>query len=311
MLTWRETQGEQPLAVICPAFPAQGRGLAAGALRFAQSPGQGLHLPTILGAQTALPLVAIGLERVRAGVEALADQLQQAVRQGANLVVVDGLADADLATLLAATGLATPGALLCGSAGLIEPLARRLAATGDYPPPLPAEPLRPPLLAVVGSGSEMSHRQLAALRAEGQIPLVELGDWAAEQSLLRQQQGALDGLVLHLPPPLPEAALEGEAARRLAVALARTATQVCADLQPGGLLVVGGDTAIHLLNELGIAQLTVVRELMPGIPLLTGVDRRGRRRQLITKAGNFGEETTLVRLFQKVQWKSTSEAGGR
>ena len=48
-----------------------------------------------------------------------------------------------------------------------------------------------------------------------------------------------------------------------------------------------------------INQLTVVCELMPGIPLLEGIDAHGIKRQIITKAGNFGDAETLVQLFQR------------
>jgi uncharacterized protein YgbK (DUF1537 family) len=67
------------------------------------------------------------------------------------------------------------------------------------------------------------------------------------------------------------------------------------------LLLVGGDTTVHLLAQLGVRQLTVVAELMPGIPLLRGQDRQGRVRQIVTKAGNFGDEQTLLQLFAHSQ----------
>ena len=81
------------------------------------------------------------------------------------------------------------------------------------------------------------------------------------------------------------------------VQLAQAAVEAIQQLQPATLLLVGGDTAVHVLERLGIQQLTVVAELMPGIPLLVGVDPAGNERLIVTKAGNFGDEWTLVRLF--------------
>ncbi len=128
MLTLLTPEGAQPCAVICPAFPAQGRGLVDGYLAHATTSAHTLHLPTILADQTARPLVAIALADVRNGVTQLAAHLAQSQQAGIELFVVDAMQDADLDILLQATQLALPHALLCGSAGLIEPLARAHAA---------------------------------------------------------------------------------------------------------------------------------------------------------------------------------------
>jgi uncharacterized protein YgbK (DUF1537 family) len=67
-------------------------------------------------------------------------------------------------------------------------------------------------------------------------------------------------------------------------------------LQPGVLLVVGGDTAYFVLRRLGFDRLAVVEELLPGIPLTYGVDRQGVERAVVLKPGNFGDEATLLTL---------------
>jgi len=53
MLAALSPQNALPCAVICPAFPAQGRGLLDGCLVYDQGSTPGLHLPTLLAAQTA------------------------------------------------------------------------------------------------------------------------------------------------------------------------------------------------------------------------------------------------------------------
>jgi uncharacterized protein YgbK (DUF1537 family) len=300
MLAVCAAQGEPPLAVICPAFPAQGRGLEQGKLVFGQQQGPALHLPTLLRAQTARPIGELPLSAVRLDPAQLAQRFAAELARGAHLVVADALTDSDLAQILEVTQRVAPHALLCGSAGLIEPLARRLVATGDFPAPTAADQtIHAPIVAVIGSGSAMAHRQLAALRTAG-VRLVNAADldrtmdWGA-------LPGAGPGVALHLPPPSAQTALEGEAARQWAIALTQAAAKLIEQMQPGTLLVTGGDTAIYLLTELGIKQLTVLCELMPGIPLLEGVDRAGQRRRIITKAGTFGDEGTLVQLFARAQ----------
>jgi len=60
----------------------------------------------------------------------------------------------------------------------------------------------------------------------------------------------------------------------------------------GGLILSGGDTALAVLRHLGFEVLEVVGEVEPGLPLLKVV---GADVKLVTKAGGFGDEWTLIR----------------
>ena len=82
------------------------------------------------------------------------------------------------------------------------------------------------------------------------------------------------------------------------------------DVDAGLLIVVGGDSAVHLLNCLGIERLDVVEELLPGIPLTAGVDGKGRQRKIVLKAGNHGDERTLDELLQLVRFTGALAKGG-
>lgn len=286
------------VAVICPAFPAQGRGLVNGRLTLARASGDTPRLVDLLAAQSGRRVVEIGLATVRAGVSALAAKLHSHVNGGAQFLVVDALNDNDLTTLVAASRLALPNALLAGSAGLIEPLARTLAqnAAGAQRAPASATKLRRPLLFVVGSGSEMAHQQLAALRAQPNLHVTTFGpDWAYAYP------DDPHGVAIHLPKPSRETVLEGQSARAMAARLAEAAAGLIADLRPQTLVVVGGDTTVELLQRLHIRRLTVLAELMAGMPLLQGVDDQGTAYQIVTKAGSFGDAGTLVALLEQAQ----------
>lgn len=294
------TPAAQPCAVISPGFPAHGRGLVDGYLVYDQAATPRVHLPTLLQQQTALPQASIGLAVVRAGVAALAAALDAGYRAGAQLLVIDALTEADLSTIYQATQQALPQALFCGSAGLMGVIAAALvAAQGETVGPALASPpaLAYPLLAVVGSGSNMAHRQLLQLQ---QVPAVDIYEVdLAQQARVRvvAGQGSHAACALHLPPPVPNAQLEGALARQYAATLGDVAHQLIQQRQPRTLLLVGGDTAVHLLQLLGIEKLEVEAELLPGMPLTTGVAAAGQHYQIILKAGNHGDEQTLVTLF--------------
>ena len=88
--------------------------------------------------------------------------------------------------------------------------------------------------------------------------------------------------------------MDGPAARQLAEQLAAAALPLIDAALPGLLVLSGGDTAISVLARLGIARLSVQRELLPGVPLTRGMDAAGRTYTIVLKAGNHGDETTLA-----------------
>ena len=283
------------VAVICPAFPAQGRGLEGGNLVYADAPAH--NLPAILRKQSQLSVGEIALATVRLGVDALADALSEGRALGQRLLVVDAMADEDLVTIVAATNASE--FLLCGSAGLVAPLAGSLGR-GIHAVSPTARIAPGPLLTVVGSGCTVAHAQVAQVAASGVMRVRMLdNDWYT-MDLIGAHSHPVGDWLLHLAPPLPEVALEGAVARAKAARLADVAFAAVAKLKPSTLLVVGGDTAYYVLRRLGIARLTVSEELLPGIALTFGTDRTGQRRAVILKPGNFGDAQTLVTLQRAV-----------
>lgn len=276
-------------ALICPAFPAQRRGLADGYLKIEPAPAQPLHLPTLLAGQSRRAVAALPLDDVRAGPSALADRLLAERQRGAELLVVDALDERDLQAVLQAALWALPDALLCGSAGLAGALAAALA--GQASPRIGQLSARAegPALLVIGSGSAMARRQIDYLRRNPLVAAVELGAGSVAD--------AAGDLLLHLPAPAPGAAMDGPAARLMAEQLAAAALPLIGAARPGLLVLSGGDTAIAVLAGMGVAQLTVVRELLPGVPLARGVDAAGQARLVVLKAGNHGDEAALADLM--------------
>ncbi len=278
-------------AVVAPAFPAQGRGLQHGLLRSAlvQSP---LHLPTMLGEQSGRAVTAIDLDVVRGGVAQLAEQLVQAA-QRSDLLVADAMTDADLHMIARATDQALPEAVLCGSAGLIGAIAADVGEHGNSRQHVADPAARRAALIVVGSGSVIAHRQIGHVQAKQQVSVIELGQELPEQ--------LGDTVVLHLPLPAAGISLDNEAARQWAMRLTELGCSLIERLQPGLLILVGGDTAGEMLARLDLAQLRVIAELLPGMPLTEGVDGQGRLQRVVLKAGNHGDDAALHMLLQRAR----------
>ena len=253
-------------ALVCPAFPAQRRGLADGYLVIDPAPAQPLHLPTLLAHQSRRVVGAIGLDDVRGGAGRLAERLLAQRARGAELLVADALDENDLQTVLDAALRALPDALLCGSAGLAGTLATHVARQSLPHSAAPALPVEGPALLVIGSGSAMAQRQIAYLRRHQLV--------AAFEHNAALPSDTVGDMLLHLAAPAPGTAMDGPAARQLAEQLAAAALPLIDAARPGLLVLSGGDTAISVLARMGVTRLVVQRELLPGVPLTRGGCRR-------------------------------------
>lgn len=284
---------DAPGALVCPAFPAQGRGLRDGRLVAPNLPQAGVHLPALLRGQSRYPVQAIPLPEVRSG-EMERRWHGKSATAGRRIFVADGMTNEDLGLIL--DGAETiPGLLLCGSAGLIGELAKREGQSKDLPGFGKPGRSGDRTLVVMGSGSPVAHRQieglLAAHPAAPRLVLETDGvnGTAPEDAPL---------VLIHQPPPQPGVALDGPEARRRAELLAAAAFAQMERMQPGLLVLVGGDTAVAVLSRLGVDRLTVQAELLPGMPLCTA-QINGRSLRVVIKPGSFGDENALVKAVER------------
>ncbi len=314
-------------AIVAPAFPAQQRTLVDGYLRYAQLPPHALHLPTLLTEQCALSVTTISLATVRAGFDLLQKALLDAQAAGQTLIVVDAESEQDLECLTVATACTLPHALFCGSAGLVGVLAAQMVRQLGSPSSVESDSgqlvtdaltiaesanRHHPMLAVVGSGSSVAQQQVDYLRGISAVtvwevdpttpasPLAETLKESPQRTVDRSAHNAKETqtIALHLPTPAANVTLEGPLARQYAATLANAALTLIDQHRPETVVIVGGDTAVHLLQRMGIRQLRVLEELLPGMPVTVGRDSQGRAYRIILKAGNHGDVTTLATLLQ-------------
>jgi uncharacterized protein YgbK (DUF1537 family) len=224
----------------------------------------------------------------------LASALDRRIEQGETLLVVDALTDSDLESIVDATRAGD--VLLCGSAGMVKPLTARLPTQESGVRRTPSLVAPGPILAVVGSGSEIAHAQVGQVASAGAMRVRTLNKSWHEVDLVGAQCHPVGDWLLHLAPPPSGASLEGAVARAEAARLADLTFAAVDRLQPAVLLVVGGDTSTYVLRRLGIERLAVAEELLPGVALTFSAGRNEERRAVVLKPGNFGDVDTLVTL---------------
>jgi uncharacterized protein YgbK (DUF1537 family) len=71
-------------------------------------------------------------------------------------------------------------------------------------------------------------------------------------------------------------------------------TALAASTNIGGLILVGGETACAVLNALGVDAIELHHQALEGVPFGAMIGGMVNGKSLITKAGGFGNEATLI-----------------
>ena len=326
------------LVVVTPAFPATGRTVEDGRLsvygiplaetevgRDPLSPVASSVISDVLRRHCQLPLRTCSLRDIRSGRvrETLAATMDRTGAQRPALLLCDATSDGDLDRLVAAALRSESPAgsvLFAGSAGLASALARASWRTGDVAAATPIA--EPPILVVTASRRALADRQIAQLAARrladvhplsfqidggGGAILTRFDRRAVAGALAAGRSVALRAVVRgDLPTPAP-------AIRAAADAITRELAAIVAGLVSehaiGGLVLVGGDTAFAVLSAIGAGGIVLAGEVEPGAPVgaIAGGPLDGAA--IATKAGAFGDDDTLVRLFHRLHPDSPDSEG--
>lgn len=193
--------------------------------------------------------------------------------------VEDAASDADMDRIVAARDWATT--LAAGARGLGAAFARRLGAAAEagFSP-------HPETLFAVGSRDPLTEAQMA-----------RLGERHPGLAVVEAPCGALAAG----PPQLPALLrCTGEflgpdetVSRRFAAGVMREVAR----LQPHTLLLCGGDTALAVLDRLGVALVFPEGEAAPGLPWFRLAFGEDLYLRCVVKSGGFGDADALARLL--------------
>lgn len=293
------------VAVLAPAFPGAGRvtrqgrcyvhDLPVNETEFAtdpKTPVSSADIATVVAHQS-------GVLCIRTSVSGLAEELAK-MSETPRVLIVDAENNPQLDAIIATVAALEQRVLLVGSAGLCDALARRLAAAS-----------RGPLLAVVGSMSEIAQRQVAQLDEHPRVRRIDIdvamafgGDPLSDARRVAAALNENHHCVVTTRP-------DGEARKgiealchqhgmdrttlgeRICAYLAQVSERAIAQSQPGALYLSGGDVAIAVAQTLGATGFHITGRVAQCVPYgnFLGSDWQ---RPVMTKAGGFGTETTLL-----------------
>ncbi|HET7875590.1 MAG TPA: four-carbon acid sugar kinase family protein [Methylomirabilota bacterium] len=288
-------------ALVCPAFPVQGRTVMNGVLRVGGRPahetpiGQDPYYPgatssvlEMLEGASERPVRHVPLREVRWGRDALARLLTDA---GDALIAADAETESDL-DAIARAATDDPSLLLAGSAGM----ARALAGALDYPAPSTALPPGRGWLIVAGSLHPATRAQIKALADSGVTGLWV--DGGREPSPDPAIAALRHGRPAFVATREPRYAADHEAWAEMASQLALVVAHVVAEAEADVLAVTGGATAWALLQALEATRLEVTAAPSSGLALGDLVVKQASTLSLLTKAGGFGAPDLFLDLMK-------------
>lgn len=300
-------------ALVCPAFPSQGRVVRAGRVWVRGVPleetelAQDVSQPDLrtLFAAAGEPW-AVETKEIRQGADRLVEIFK---RRG--VIIADAGDDADLSTLALAARRAGLH-VLCGSAGLARAYAGALPDRGR---PLARVSANQPIITVVGSRSPVALAQIENCRQRGiLVTPIDSGQFrivSNSNSLVEAGFMVGSGILMEpvsAPPAAARSLAKGQdilicpndsrllsgMEKPIAAGLAGVAASLMASAPVGGMVVTGGDTAAALLHALHCSAFDLGGEVMPGVVWGRLADGPYAGLPVITKAGGFGDPSTLV-----------------
>lgn len=309
------------LALVCPAFPANGRSVYQGHLFVGSAllnesgmenhpltPMRDANLIRVMSRQTEGTVGLVPLVTVAQGAAAIRRAMSQFKEQGRRYAVIDAVLNDDLLAI----GEAADGhALVTGSSGVAMGLPdnfRRagLLGSGDSASLPEVDGFA---AALAGSCSRATLFQIA--RARETMPTLELDALAtpdaetlAAQALLwvEGRLGASPVLIAASAPPDKVAALQAKLGREAAGTLIEQAMAAIAEgLVARGvrrLVIAGGETSGAIVQKLGVSSLRIGAEIDPGVPW-TYAEGGAAPMRLALKSGNFGATDFFAKAFRR------------
>jgi uncharacterized protein YgbK (DUF1537 family) len=275
-----------------------------------RSPMHSSEVAGLLAAQADLPVRSITLDTVIGSADGLHAALADAVAEGAGIVVVDALTlDHVDRVAQAATRVPDVTWLSVDPGPATVALARALGLGGGT--------AGAAYLAVSGSATDLTLRQLARLRAARPVHVVPLAldggrpdEDATTAALVEALAGAEAGEVVLVASALEEGdLLSREAREEVPAVLARTTRRALESERVDGLYLTGGDLAAGCLGELAADGLDVADEV---VPLAVGGSLVGgpwSGLPVVTKGGLVGDDETTVACLAFLE--QAAEAGRR
>ncbi|MEM4005006.1 MAG: four-carbon acid sugar kinase family protein [Desulfurococcaceae archaeon] len=308
------------LVIFAPAYPKQGRTTIRGVHlvngvpvdqtffgRDPRTPVKSSYIPSFFSNVFGKSYTHVFLEDLRSG----------EFRNRLNtykVISFDVENEKDLMTIVESLTEFDGKVLWVGSAGLSETLAYNViigSLAGK------------PTLIVVGSLNDVTRRQLARFIGKFSCKLIKLSIKSLltnfEEEYSRTMSQVAEALKIGIDVVVTTSydSTQVDEGKAVASEMGLSSSELGARIADGlgkmasgivrkfgtevfsGIFVTGGDTALSLIKNMNIDSLEVVGEVEPGVPLLRSGDL-----YIVTKAGGFGKDSTIIRIVARLKGES-------
>ncbi len=305
----------RPLAIVAPAFPAEGRCTRSGLqyvnghlvsdTSFRHDPQWPVQTSDICQLLEDVRIDTVVLVKT-SEIESLNHRLQMRDSRLSrpSVWVVDGQEQNDLHQLCAAVN--NPREVLwVGSPGLLIALASQFGCFQSAPQSQDvSRSHRGPVIVAVGSVNSTSRGQLAQLKHRMDTHIVTLDPMTFKKEAVdrmsqeEQQLPAAMSADSVLIVTTQNTTVSPDEYPVFASALAHAVDRLSKRFSSNRYVLTGGDTALNVLRQLGAFGFELTGELEPGIPEARLIGSNGI---VITKAGGFGDPDVLIRACKHLQ----------
>jgi uncharacterized protein YgbK (DUF1537 family) len=320
------------LGFMAPSFPEQHRTVVGGIMMVgakplaltetandAVSPVKESHVRKLLEQQSRHRIGRVDLTHVASSVKGLREAVKEKQKSGDVIILFDAVQRSDLTHIAEVAFCMDEKPLLIGSAGLAQEIAKKLFPSKlQKNPHLPRGISKPfkHIFIMSGSASNVTNQQLKRVEQRREIASFQLNKlllMSGKENRRRQEENLSsvigDALVRGnaIVKTCSERLLQGsshdlpihlEITKSLGRIAHLTLKKLKIDLADLALIIVGGDTAMSVLNFLGSEGVEIEGELMEGIVRSHLIGGRWDGLNIVTKAGAFGRENALEKTIE-------------
>ncbi|MCY8516768.1 four-carbon acid sugar kinase family protein [Bacillus atrophaeus] len=316
--------------MIAPGYPENGRQVINGihyvngtklheteAARDPKTPVAESDIHKLIEKQTGRKSGHLTYEDIQKGSGYVHKKLAGFRQNGISYVTADSVHRSDMEAIVRMLADMPFSVIWAGSAGLMNalPKAFNLEAKNARQS-VPS--IKEPIMFVAGSISRAGRKQLHTLLASGLAEKIEMrsdrviaGGVMKRNEFTRLKAAAVEALrasknIALFSSDNPDETRESgrrlgltplQTSDRVSHALGELAGELIQHLAVKRLFLTGGDTAYQVLHQLNVAEFRLLDEVEPGIPL--GIANPDVF--IVTKAGNFGSESAMVKAAIKLQ----------
>ncbi len=314
------------ICIFAPSYPPNRRVVVGGYLLVQDQPlgmskyyggeldkEEASYIPSLLKQDTNFSVGKIDLKEVMRGPENILKRINYLVKDNKKIIVFDAIEDYHLENIFKSCLNFAGSVLYAGSAGLATHFPHITSGSKQEKKinPIPGnEDLS--FLVVIGTRRKIMNTQIDYLKEKADVEVLNVDI----QKLFNNESKYLDiyfqkardvltgkrHLILK-NISVSTSEINGLSQRELEITvrdyLGKLSAKIVKDCSINNIIISGGDTSLGFCKAMGINNLEIQAEILPGIPLSKSSINK-HKIKIVTKAGGFGETDTLYKIINRL-----------